>query len=77
MDSAKIELKKSTKVPEELASMADWDTDTMILKVRWTIQNFFEPNFRRKTEVGHDNEKYKTTQRFTINFQDVAIMTEH
>ena len=44
--------------------MADWDADTMILKLEFdNTKTSLDQILKKKiAEVGHDNEKYKTTQ---------------
>jgi copper chaperone CopZ len=45
------------------ASMADWDADTMILKLEFdNTKTSLDQILKKIAEVGHDNEKYKTTQ---------------
>ena len=50
------------------ASMADWDADTKILKLEFdNTKTSLDQILKKIAEVGHDNEKYKTTQEVYNN----------
>ncbi|MBP7357693.1 MAG: heavy-metal-associated domain-containing protein, partial [Cloacibacterium sp.] len=60
-EQCKDRIEKASK--EAGASMADWDADTKILKLEFdNTKTSLDQILKKIAEVGHDNEKYKTTQ---------------